>query len=228
MSVYMNKYVLSFGTGNSSPRSALHRGRSSSNAHIGAPFQDGLSALVRAGGRVLQRVRRLLARTTLSSFIMLRGAVKPISVEPAGSAVAFALSAEIDQPSLAAGLHAALAANLARASARSRPDTSGYGYFDAAVFPAPNRAKGVADRDDRALSGQVPPGSPAAAVQSFIGKSWTMEGGWEPVNSSIVHNGRLSAPSGRKTFYPPTPYVDLATHKLAAAAYRTAQSHIAG
>ena len=167
MSVYMNKYALSFGTGNSSPRSMFRRGRTSRHAHIGAPLQDGFFALVQAGGRILQRVRSLLARrTTLSSFITLRGAEKPISVEPAGSAVAFT-----------------------------------------------------------ALSGEVPPASPAAAVQSFIGKSWTMEGSWELVNSSIVHNGRLS--SGRKTFYPPTPYLDLATHKLAAAAYHTAQSHIA-
>ena len=144
MSVYMNKHALSFGPGNSSPRSVFRRGRSSRHAHIGSPLQDGFSALVQACGRILQRVRGLLARTT----------------------VAFT-----------------------------------------------------------ALSGQVPPASPAAAVQSFIGKSWTMEGSWELVNSSIVHKDRLS--SGRKTFYPPTPYIDLATHKLAAAAYHTAQSHIA-
>ena len=222
MSVYINKHVLSFGAGNSSPllRSAFRRGRNSRHARIGAPLQDGLSALVQAGGRILHRVRSLLARTTLSSFIMLRDAVKPIGVEPDGSAAAFTLSADIDQTSLAAGIQAALAGNLAKASSRSRPDTSGYGYFDATVFPATNSA----DRGDTALSGQVPPGSPAAAVQSFIGTSWKMSGGWELANSSIVHNGPLSASPGRKTYHQPTPYVDLAMHKKAAVAYHAAQT----
>jgi len=145
---------------------------------------------------------------------------------PATAAPAFTLSAEIHQPSLAAGIHAAMARNAAR--------NCGYGNFGAPTYSVSTRAGYGA-----ILPARTMPNSQVAAAQDFIGKSWSMGGDWglativaAEVGASLSIGGTHAADrtptyslteSESLSFSPPDhAFVDVAAHKMATAAYEAA------